>query len=371
MKTVNYLMPLLILCACGSKIPKEEVQVQKSTLSIEKDTNIVVYQDSLVRITDLKSPTNESLRGISVVDENVAWFGGANGTIIKTTDGGKSLYFTKTPSNGDTLDYRDIHGFNADTAILLNSGYAGKIYRTENGGTSWNKVFNFPVDQLFFDAVEFVDDQFGLAYSDPINGMHFVLVSGIYGKRWITPPPENLIPALDGEAAFAASGSSIAFTPSKRAFIGLGGPKGRILVSEHPYKDWLAIETPIFQGGPTRGIYSISFKDNLNGVAVGGDYTLPDTSMAENSIFTNDGGLTWNNPETYLSGYRSCVAFCQPLNSFIAVGTNGIDISRDNGINWTRITDINLNSIQFVKSSNIGYMLGSKGQIYKIELFEK
>ncbi len=321
-----------------------------------------------MKITDLKSPTNESLRGISVVDDQIAWFSGANGTIIKTIDGGKTFNFTKTPYEGEILDYRDIYAFDADSAILMNSGDGGKLYRTENGGMGWNKVFNFPAPGLFFDAVEFVDDQFGLTYSDPVNGKHFILVSGIAGKRWITPPPENLIPALEGEAGFAASGSCIAFTPSKRAFIGLGGPKGRMLVSEHPYKTWIAMETPIFQGASTRGIYSIDFKDNSIGVAVGGDYTLPDTSMVENSIYTMDGGLTWQNPETPLTGYRSCVTYCSPADLFIAIGTNGMDISADGGKNWKKVNDINLNTIQFANDSKIGYLLGSKGQIYKIEV---
>lgn len=370
MKILLQLILIFSLLSCNSP-EKAEDSTTSTTTNITEKTPVperIIYEDSLLKIIELKSPTNESLRGISVVDENIAWFGGANGTIIKTTDGGKNLYFMNVPYQGDTLDYRDIHGFNADTAILMNSGDGGKIYRTTNGGKGWKKVFNFPVQGLFFDAVEFVDDQFGLAYSDPINGKHFILVSGISGEKWITPPPENLIPALEGEAGFAASGSNIAFTPSKRAFIGLGGPKGRILIGEHPYRDWFAIETPIFQGASTRGIYSIDFRDNYFGVAVGGDYTLPDTSMLENSIYTADGGKTWQNPETPLSGYRSCVTYCKPANLFIAVGTNGVDVSDDNGKNWRKITDLNLNTIQFVKNSNVGYLLGNKGQIYKIEV---
>lgn len=370
MKILLHLILIFSLCFCNSPKKNEDSTTSSAVNKTEQNhtPENVIYDDSLMKIIELRSPTNESLRGISVVDENVAWFGGANGTIIKTTDGGKNLYFMNVPYQGDTLDYRDIHGFDADTAILMNSGNPGRIYRTINGGKGWKKVFNFPVEQLFFDAIEFVDNQFGIAYSDPINGMHFILVSGISGKMWIAPPTENLIPALEGEAGFAASGSNIAFTPSKRAFIGLGGSKGRMLVGEHPYKDWFAIETPIFQGGSTRGIYSINFKDNFFGVAVGGDYTLPDTSMVENSIYTTDGGITWQNPETPLSGYRSCVTYCKPANLFIAVGTNGIDVSDDNGKNWQKINDLNLNVIQFVKNSNIGYLLGNKGQIYKIEV---
>lgn len=336
-----------------------------------EDVYEVVFENSELKIEDLYSPTSESLRGISVVNDSVAWFSGANGTILKTTDGGENIYFLEPPFRGDVLDFRDIYAFDIDSAVLINSGIPGVVYRTNDKGRSWKKVFNFPIQEIFYDAVEFVNDQYGLVYSDPVNGKHFILVSGIYGLRWLAPPAENLIPALEGEAAFAASGSSIAFAPNKRAFIGLGGPKGRILTSKLPYKDWEAIETPIFQGAPTRGIYSITFKNDSIGVAVGGDYTLPDSMMVENSIYTQDGGKTWLNPQTPLSGYRSCVAYCGPANTFVAIGTNGIDISKDNGVNWTRIPNFEkgLNSIQFVENRKFGYMIGSKGEIYKITIY--
>lgn len=364
MKRIFVFLSIVSIFACDNSQSKTD-----SNSKLE-DNFEVVFENSILKIEDLKSPTTESLRGISVVNDSVAWFSGANGTILKTIDGGKNIYFLEPPFQGDNLDFRDLYAFDADSAVLINSGIPGVVYRTNDKGRAWEKVFNFPIQEIFYDAVEFVNDQYGLVYSDPINGKHFILVSGIYGLRWLAPPVENLIPALEGEAAFAASGSSIAFTPDKRAYIGLGGPKGRILTAMWPYRDWDAIETPIFQGAPTRGIYSITFKNDSIGVAVGGDYTLPDTMIVENSIFTKDGGETWHNPQTPLSGYRSCVAYCQPANTFIAIGTNGIDVSTDNGVNWSRIPnfDKGLNSIQFVKNKNFGYMIGSKGEIYKISL---
>lgn len=348
-----------------------EIANRDTTVVPKEETENVIFQNSDIKIVQLNSPTDESLRGISVVDDTLAWFSGANGTILKTIDGGEKIFFLAPPRNGDTLDFRDIYAFDTDSAVLINSGYPGVIYRTNNKGAKWVKAFNFPALEIFYDAVEFVDERFGLVYSDPINGKHFILVSQSHGNRWMTPPHQNLIPSLEGEAAFAASGSSIAFSKSKQAYIGLGGPKGRILTSKIPYQNWEVMETPIFQGAPTSGIYSIAFNNVRNGVAVGGDYTLPDSVMVENSIYTLDAGATWLNPETPLSGYRSCVAYCKPVDKFIAIGTNGMDYSADNGINWTRVPDFNvgLNAIQFVKGKNFGYMIGDKGKMYKITLY--
>lgn len=365
MNKLLIIIAAILTFGCNNSAPKIE------KLKSEVDAENVVFQNVDMKIIKLNSPTNESLRGISVVDDTIAWFSGANGTILKTIDGGKKINFLVPPYKGDTVDFRDIFAFNNDSAVLINSGFPGVIYRTKNKGQKWTKAFNFPADQIFYDAVEFADERFGIVYSDPVNGKHFILVSSNFGINWMTPPYQNLIPSLEGEAAFAASGSSIAFTPDKRAFIGLGGPKGRILTSKLPYQDWEVIETPIFQGAPTRGIYSITFKSMQVGVAVGGDYTLPDTVMVENSVYTNDRGVTWHNPITPLSGYRSCVAYCKPVDKFIAIGTNGMDYSKDNGVNWIRVPDFNigLNAMQFVKGKNVGYMIGGKGQIYKITLY--
>ena len=44
---------------------------------------------------------------------------------------------------GDSLQFRDIHAFGADTAFALSigNGEASRIYRTVDGGTTWNEQF--------------------------------------------------------------------------------------------------------------------------------------------------------------------------------------------------------------------------------------
>lgn len=358
-KRVNFLwIFLIVLMACNTSVSDEKQSV---------DNKEVISENQYVEIEKLNSPTTSSLRGISIVNDSIAWFSGANGTILRTINGGKSIEKINPPPI-DTLDHRDLHAFSKDTVVLINSGFPPKVYRTTNAGKKWDLVFNFPAKELFFNAVEFVDKKFGLIYGNPVNGNHFILVSGIKGEKWISPPYQNLIQAVDPESGFAASGSSIAFSPNRRAFIGLGGEKGRILTSMIPYKDWIAIETPIYKGKATRGIYSITFKDNNIGVAVGGDYTEEDLRSVETSIYTIDGGKNWQNPTSALNGYRSCVAYCSLADAFVAVGPNGIDMSKDNGQNWFKIADVAAHSIQFIKGSNTGFLIDGKGNVYRIEL---
>ena len=58
------------------------------------------------------------LRGVSAVSALVAWASGANGTILRTTDGGRT--WTPRPVAGaETLDFRDIDALNERVAYAL------------------------------------------------------------------------------------------------------------------------------------------------------------------------------------------------------------------------------------------------------------
>src|SRR6185369_7041332 len=85
-------------------------------------------------------PTRASFRGLSVVNEKVVWISGARATVVRTVDGGKTWSVDTIPGKG-TLDLRDIHAFDAKTAVAISSGEAEKglanILRTTDGGATW------------------------------------------------------------------------------------------------------------------------------------------------------------------------------------------------------------------------------------------
>ena len=53
-------------------------------------TKSVCAQKVLPFVEMLTSGTHTSLRGLSVVNDNVVWVSGSNGTVGKTTNGGKN-----------------------------------------------------------------------------------------------------------------------------------------------------------------------------------------------------------------------------------------------------------------------------------------
>ncbi len=65
-------------------------------------------------------------------------------------------------------------------------------------------------------------------------------------------------------------------------------------------------------------------------VAVGGDYAKPNEAAAT-AAWSEDDGMTWTAAAKPPHGYRSSVAWSGNLQAWIAAGTNGSDVSRDDG----------------------------------------
>ncbi len=84
------------------------------------------------------SGTKARLRGVSVVSDKIAWASGANGTCLRTTDGGATWQTLKVP-DAESLDFRDVDAFDANTAYLLSigDGEKSRIYKTTDGGHTW------------------------------------------------------------------------------------------------------------------------------------------------------------------------------------------------------------------------------------------
>ena len=69
--------------------------------------NSLHAQNHLPEVELLVSGTNASLRGLSVVNDNVVWVSGSNGTVGKTTNGGKNWKWF-TVKGFEKKEYRSI-----------------------------------------------------------------------------------------------------------------------------------------------------------------------------------------------------------------------------------------------------------------------
>ncbi|HYM93713.1 MAG TPA: oxidoreductase, partial [Chitinophagaceae bacterium] len=177
--------------------------------------------------------------------------------------------------------------------------------------------------------------------------------------------PFDKRPVADsGEACFAASGTNIRPLDRDEAVFVSGGLKSRIFSKNGP------TDLPIMQGKESTGANSVAVWDNkkLNGgkkmVIVGGDFN--DASLAENNCFiTNDGGKTWEAPNTAPHGYRSCVEFLSKKN-MLTCGLNGVDFSSDAGRNWKWISKESFNVCRTAKLGSAVYLAGNNGRVAKL-----
>ena len=319
------------------------------------------------------SHTTESLRGVSAVSRDIAWASGTHGTYLRTTDAGRTWIPAQVP-DATTLDFRAVVAFSADEAFLMSagSGDQSRIYHTTDAGQHWQLQFTNPNPKGFFDSMVFWDQTHGIVLGDPIpdetdkesGKLKFELLLTSDGQTWIPIPPSQLPPAIQGEGAFAASNTCLAFLSNKIAitnslvipseardpgfagtttapasatppaqpqksgasappqppekegasapdpniWFATGGKAARVFHSPDRGQTWQVFNTPIVHGPDSAGIFSIAFLDATHGVIAGGDYKHPDQD-GPNLAFTTDGGKTWTLSQIYPQSYYSAVAY--------------------------------------------------------------
>jgi photosystem II stability/assembly factor-like uncharacterized protein len=307
------------------------------------------------------------LRGVSAVSSTVAWASGAGGTVLRTTDGGRTWQRRAVPG-ADGLDFRDVDALGATTAVVLSigPGEGSRIYRTEDDGGTWEERFRNADPKAFFDAIAFGDAEHGVAFSDSVDGRFVVRTTADGGRTWNSVPPERLPPALPEEGAFAASGTNVAMLGSDRIWIGTS--KSRVLRSADGGRTWSVHATPVATGQAT-GIFSIAFRDDSNGVVVGGNYEQEDDAR-DNLAVTDDGGRTWVRPSgAGLSGFRSVVAWLPGRGrSLLAIGPRGSDWSAIDGRAWTPAGGDGYDAFSVTPRGDVGWATGAGGRIARVTL---
>jgi photosystem II stability/assembly factor-like uncharacterized protein len=318
------------------------------------------------------SGTTARLRGVSAVNDKVAWASGANGTCLRTTDGGATWQLLKVPG-AEGLDFRDVEAFDASTAYLLSIGEGDKsrIYKTTDGGQNWKLQFTNKNPKAFFDAMAFWDVNHGIAVSDPpadssLNAGRLLLIKTMDGgATWQQISASSIPPAMHREAAFAASGTCITVQGRKNVWIATGGGAARVFRSTDAGETWQVVPTPIAIGQPSSGIFSIAFKDGKNGVIVGGDYAK-EAEARDQVATTTDGGQTWTLAKVLPKRFLSAVAYARGRDArLIAVGPAGTDFSLDNGASWTNLSTTGYHAVSF--AGGAGWAVGEGGRIGKYE----
>ncbi len=320
------------------------------------------------RVQTQVSNTTARLRGLCVVDEKTAWATGASGTVLLTTDAGDHWNLRPVPG-GATLDFRDVEAFDDQTACILSIGPGdrSRIYQTADGGARWECVFTMSDPRGFLDAIAFWDKDRGIALGDPIEGHFTILTTDDGGKTWQAPEKLSMPASLEGEGAFAASGTCLVVGARGHAWFGTGGGGvARLFHSLDWGKTWSVVNAPIKADNTSSGIFSVAFRDEAHGVAIGGDYLHPDAPGPRIAI-TADGGKTWAPPGPGgPRAYRSCAAWLPGTGAIVAVGPSGCDVAENLALDWTSLSDRGFHAIAFAPGARVGWAVGEAGAIARV-----
>ena len=310
------------------------------------------------RIEQLASGTKSSFRGLSVVNDEVIWVSGSNGTIGKSINGGATWEWMIV-KGFETRDFRDIEAFDKDCAIILAISEPAHILKTIDGGRNWKVVFSDSTKGMFLDAMDFYNTRNGLVVGDPVDGKVFLAYTKNKGESWTKfngDKKQRRWVTNEGEAFFASSGTNISYFKKGKYKLVSGGKSARLFdeTGDHAL--------PIIQGKESTGANSIATYKNQYAI-VGGDFNN-DKDTTSNCIITNDAGRNWIVPTTTPHGYRSCVIYLN-ADQLIACGTSGVDISLDGGMNWKLISPDGFHVCQLSKKGKSVFLAGN-GKIARL-----
>lgn len=317
------------------------------------------FSQKAIQWQRIAAPTTSSFRALSVVDDSVAWLAGTAGTVGRTTNGGKTWTFMQVPGLTD-VDFRTLYAFDRQKVVIANAGSPAHVLVTTDGGTKWKEVYTNKDSSAFIDGIDFWNENEGIIIGDPIHGKMLMLRTKDGGHSWeeIATSPK----VKEGEASFAASGTGIRCLNKKDAILATGGKTSRLFLSLDKGQSWRSIPTPILQGESSTGIFSIAFRNNKEGIIVGGDYKR-DTLKVAHIFYTLDGGRIWKTPTSPTRGYRECVEFVD-AKRVISTGPTGTDISNNNGITWEPLSDDKgFHVVRKARKGNRIIAAGSKGAI--------
>lgn len=353
-----------------------------------------------------QSNTTADLHAIHAVSDQIAWASGAQGTVVRTTDGGANWQRCAALPGGEQLDLRGVQGFDATTAVVMSHGKGelSRVYRTTDSCKSWTLVFQNPDPEGVWDSMQFQFHpgkgtekgyySYGVLIGHPVDGEFVIFTSKDHGSTWqalrddeaFAPGPPAL--ARPGEYPLAFGNSALTATADQDSFAFVTGGEGggRLLYPQGERYDFnytamkytfSEVQLPI-TANPSAGAVSVGARratpDRVDLMIVGGDADHPDVG---NAVFVRHGGPSLKKllaPRAVAaarppSGFRTAVAYDPAADRWITVGPNGTDVSHDDGRTWTPVSPGTSDAADANKnwqSMSLPFVVGPNGRIGRL-----
>lgn len=304
-------------------------------LQFTADRKIFMTTDSKIfKSTDMgKTWTNTIMTGF-VIDamnfptKDVGYVaGGLSPTLYKTTNGG--VTWNKRTTSGVYGNITKAYFSSVDTGYIATSD--NNIFKTVNGGLIWKLLPGNPLGSI--NAFYFVNNNLGYAAGERGN-IFRITESGV----------------VKLSKGFTNTFYEIDFTSDQTGYI--CGSNGTILQTKDRAKTWNALTT-----GATETLYCITFPDALTGYAAGSNGIV---------LKTVNGGTSWTKFATG-GGVTFAMSFVNSQIGYIAGGGGFIRKTTDGGKKWISLSSgigSQINDMFFI-DADTGYVAASGGFILK------
>ena len=305
-------------------------------------------------------PLNFGVDEMVIVDANTVWIfaydGSGGGTypkiVSKTVNGGATWTANAISGLGGNALISDIAAIDANTAWIVTAPLPGtgpnanKIWKTINGGTSWNQQTSGYTAGSFANHIYFWDANNGWTSGDPLSGKFEMFKTNDGGTSW-TPVAGALAPESGDEFTYVGL----------KAVVGdnlwVGTSTGRIMRSTDRGTTWAVSPSPAndFGGVITSGSSgSFAFKDANNGLLLTVDGADDPLTTSAVLYSTSNGGASWTAMAPTGPWYFGDITHVPGTpNTYVSTGINpgtaaeprpewlGSSYSTDGGQTWTAI----------------------------------
>lgn len=307
-----------------------------------------------VHWNELPPPTNKLLYKLYFLDSLRGWVAGHEGTILRTTNGGRSW---QTQITGITNNIQEIfmlnerlgwalaHEYFVDTSIW----YGTRILTTTNGGTTWTQE-QYPVWGDYFNAI---------FYTDSLHGW----MAGEFGKLVRTTNAGlSWHPAVVDSSPYAqwTLVNVKFFTPQIGFAMG-----GRIDIIGVVWRTTNAGARWIPQQVSPEPVHDMQRLDSLHIVAIVGD-----VDYGASMIRSRDAGVTWEYTFLNIFGLPQSLSFRTRNEVWAPLGFEGrLMYSLDTAHTWTTIETPRRRPVYDLvfTDSLTGYAVGDSGIILKFK----
>jgi len=292
-----------------------------------RDGRLLITSDQGDIWTTIQFATYAAFKSITFTDDEHGFLTGGN-TTLKTTNGGDEWIFVPPPTPATNLETQFF--FDENKGVVAGEG--GRIFSTNDAGTTWHPYFEGIQEDL--QKVIFINQAVGYLAS-----FHSVFKSIDAGNTWIK------------KADLGANIYDMYF-PSDS--VGYLIRSGIIYKSTNFGEIWDSIYT--FAGG---GAFSIDFVDDLTGFVAGNNRMI---------YKTTNGGTEWVQVNQLGSFALWSIDMVDSLVGF-AVGMISLTYRTTDGgdnwtLNWLYPPEVQFTSVKFYDRT-LGFIVGYYGEIYK------